>query len=296
MTFRPVSRLRPKSYWTDPRPVFDLTGLDRVTAAALLRQWAMSAHLRGEIAFAAKNAEGFKRTYAASVNNLRNMCNGHRVTDYATQALVLNVAGPSPAPDESAISTAVNDAAARSTPKATATDRAMRRLDSATGTSLWPSEPSGPDTERDVNRPHPNATLIRRTFAKAVLEDPLVREYLAADPDRLNRRGSLTTEVAVTVADSAHDAGAEGFIAPGVIAGRLWVPLEWKASVHARGGAIAGGMFVCSAIEGTPTRLTQFRAVRIYIEAGDSHGHWDLSFRDSAGLLENDGTVRLIPE
>ncbi|MBU3689100.1 MAG: hypothetical protein B7C54_05740 [Acidimicrobiales bacterium mtb01] len=289
--FRPADRLRPGSRWDSPTARFDLDGLDATTTAALLRQWGSAAYLRGEIARVAKSAEGFARRYGASVNHLRNMVNGHRLTDYATLALVLAASAGTNPLDEAALAKAMNDAVARSKPASAA--RVVRFASTSDEGAQWdPTEPSGAGNQGDVPVAHPDAAVVRRTFTKAVLADELVRQYLAADPSRANNRGRLSAELTVYVAPSPHEAGAEGFIAPGVMGGTLWVPEDWKASVHARGGGQAGGAFVCAAIEATRARVTQFRGVKVFVEAGETPAEWDLAFRDQMGFVEPGGAVR----
>ena len=257
----------------------------------------MAPYLRGEIAHAAKSAEGFRRDYGASVNNLRNMCNGHRVTDFATQALVLSVAGSTRLPNEAAVAKAIVDAATRSAPRSGVGARTMRFEGVSDSSPRWnPSEPSAPSHRGDVPTTHPNAALIRRVLARVLRNDPLVSQYEAAGSDRAGKRGELSCEVSVFVADSPHEAGAEGFIAPGVIAGRLWVPGDWKASVHARGGGVLDGVFVCSAIEGSPKAISQFRGIRVFAEAGESPEEWDLAFAEKVGLVETGRKVRWVSQ
>lgn len=142
---------------------------------------------------------------------------------------------------------------------------------------------------------HPNAALIRRVFARALRNDPLVTQYVAAGSDRAGKRGELSCEVSVIVSDTPHEAGAEGFIAPGVMAGRLWMPGDWKASVHARGSGVVDGVFVCSAIEGSPEAISQFRGVRVFADAGASPEEWDLAFSEQPVLVElGGGKVRWV--
>lgn len=291
--FRPANHVTAGTYWHSPVTEFALDGLDRATTAALLRQWATAPHLRGEIARVARSAQGFARTYGASVNHLRNMINGHRLPDYATLALVLTIAGHAHAVDEKKVSDAIAAAIKRST-----TTRARGRVMNYEGIfadDLFGWEPTGASNSgapQQVTDRHPDANLIRSAFTRAVLADPLVVEYLSADhPRHPDDPVGLSVEVTVEVAANADEVSAEGFITSSLIAGSLRVPEDWKTSVHDRCGGVLGGAFVCAAIETGASGIMQFIGSQVYVESGESREEWDLAFIDNRASLGEDGGV-----
>lgn len=267
---------------------FRLDGLDRADVAAVLRQWATAPHLRGEIARITRSAQGFARTYGASVNHLRNMLNGHRLPDYPTLALVLTVVGHSRAPSEEAISDAITKALKRSAPNQPGSVKNYEGIFAADLFGWEPTGPTGPGTPQQVTDRHPNANLIRSAFTRAVLADPLVVDYLSADhPRHPDDPVGLSVEVTVEVAANTDEVAVEGFVTSSVIAGSLRVPEDWKTSVHDR----CGGAFVCAAIENGPAGIMQFIGSQVYVEAGESREAWDLAFIDNRASLGEDGGV-----
>jgi hypothetical protein len=290
--FRPASRVVPGSYWTAMNAQFRLDGLDRADVAAVLRQWATAPHLRGEIARVTRSAQGFARTYGASVNHLRNMLNGHRLPDYPTLALVLTVVGHSRAPSEEAISDAITKALKRSTPNQPGRVKNYEGIFAADLFGWEPTGPTGPGTPQDVPDNHPDARLIRSVFTRAVLANSLVTDYLSADhPRHPDDPDGLSVELTVQVAANIDEVSAEGFITSSLIAGSIRVPEGWKNSVYDRCGGLLGGEFVAAAVENGRTGIMQFIGAQVYVEAGESHLHWDLAFIDKKASLGEDGSV-----
>ncbi len=283
---RPANRVDPSSRWDSRKASFNLDGLDQATTIAVLRQWALAPHLRAEIVRAERSAEKFARKYGASVNHLRNMCNGHRLIDYSTLALVLAIAGPNNAPDERQIAKEVVDALARSTtkaPPATPSSRTTHYVDISGRTPGWMTAPSGLSTPRTVPTVHPHTELIASAFASAVLTDPLVVAYLDGAP-------LPEVEVSVFVAPRADDTGAEGFITHDVLGATIWAPADWIETAYAFDNAVAGGFFVCA--RPAAGSLDTIRAARVVVDAGENPTDWDLVVRDGLASVDLSGELQ----
>lgn len=152
--------------------------------------------------------------------------------------------------------------------------------------------PSGSGETTQVADTHPDARLIRSTFTRAVLADPLVIDYLSADhPRHPDDPDGLRVEVTVDVAANGDEVSAEGFITSSLIAGSLRVPEDWNTSVYDRCGGVLGGVFVCATVESGPAGIMQFIGSQIYVEAGESGEEWDLAFIDKRATLGADGEV-----
>lgn len=273
--------MAPGSRWDSRVAKFDLAGLDAATTAAVLRQWALAPHLRAEIVRAAASAEKFAARYGASVNHLRNMCNGHRLIDYSTLALVMTVAGSANAFDEVTVEKEMSAATTRSQPKATASPAGKTRTSSYV--TLTDPELTGPRArEARIGMPvnHPDAELIATAFAAAVIADSKVVAYL-------NGAAAPAVEVSVFIAPSADDAGAEGFVTRDVLGATVWAPADWTTTVLERFGGIVDGRFVCAVCDDG-----EVRAAGVVVEAGENPTEWDLAIGDHGGWLEAGGNVQ----
>ena len=289
--FRPANLVVGAASWNSAATTFDLAGVKGDLIAGVLRQWATAPHLRAEIARAAKSSQGFARRYGASVNHLRNMLNGHRLPDYPTLAQVLMVAGHQHALDEKAIADAVVAALQRSAKRQGLTNKFAGIF--AEDLFGWETTgPSGSGETTQVADTHPDTRLIRSTFTRAVLADPLVIDYLSADhPRHPDDPDGLRVEVTVEVAANDDEVSVEGFITSSLIAGSLRVPEDWKTSVYETCGGVLGGVLVCAAVESGPAGIMQFIGSQIYVEAGESREEWDLAFIDKRATLGEDGEV-----
>lgn len=282
--FRPADCIEAGYRWSDRDAEFNFAGLPMSTVTGVLRQWALTPHLRAEIMRLERSVTAFAQKHKISPAQLKSMLNGHRIASFDIYSYVLSAIGADCVPDEAQVQEAIRQAWARYD------ERRKRRMsvgggDGAGKTVAFTTGRLGGwgDDDGDAEDvgpvAHPASALICAVLANCLLADPAVRKHLAnlqTTPDE--PPAELAIELRAFVAPPLGRCGADGFITEGLIAGRVWVPENWADTAYAWYQGDYQGAFIARVIEGTPETLSQFTGVRVAIE--NDAAEPDLEFRD----------------
>lgn len=112
---RPAELVSPPSLWRDQDAVFDLEGLEFSESSAVLLQWALASHIRGEILRAGyASTSDFARVHDLSRDLISNFLNGHRRANFRDFAALFEVLGPRSWPDPAQLTDELRQARIRS--------------------------------------------------------------------------------------------------------------------------------------------------------------------------------------
>jgi hypothetical protein len=285
--FRPASFIVGDPGWSSPEAKFVFRGIPESTISGVLRQWALTPHLRAEIMRLERSVSAFAKKHQISPAQLKSMLNGHRLASFDVYSYVLETIGEERVPNEEQVRAAISEARKRSEIQNSATSATVSGGGKSAAFTTGRLGGWGDVDAEDVGPvPHPASALICAVLANCLLADPAVRKHLGnlqSEPGE--QPADLEIELSAYVAPPLTRCGAEGFITEGLIAGRVRVPANWVDTVYAWYQGEYQGVFIARIIEGTPETPSQFTGVHVVLE--NDLDEPDIEFREFGIRVRN---------